>query len=830
MAERVPENQREGVRVTEVASTPSSFSAVASPDTLAQLELPAALAAVARRAVSALGAARVQARRPRADAQWVAGQLADVAELAAALAREDPFRPEPVADLTETLAALAVQGGVLEAPALVALGGALAAMRTVSRELARLKDVAPRAAALGVDPPPKELEQAIGRALDPDGSVRDDASPELKRARGKVREARARLVARLEAVLGQLEPADRASGTVTLREGRYVIPVRRGTHRVSGIVHGASGSGSTLFVEPAEVVPLGNQLREHEADEARAVLAVLRDLTERARAAADRIAVGWEMCIAADDLYARARYACDVGAALPTLAPFPEPRPNDGARLNAEDAESAEIAESFEVKNHKHPLRPLRSLRSPRLTTRESEGGYGAPALVVRNGRHPLLIAEGLEVVPFDLALSGDATALVISGPNTGGKTVLLKAVGLMAALAQAGVLPPIAEGSQLPVFRRIFADIGDHQSIAASLSTFSAHAAALRGILTEADATSLVLVDEIGNGTDPAEGGALAAAGLLALVRRGAITIVTTHLAQLKDLAARTPGVENASLEFDAATLTPTYRFLQGVPGRSYGLAVARRLGVPAEVLREAESIMPAAQRTLEALLADLEAKTQEVERREREAEARHAKLATQGRAADALAAEVERREHAVAAQEREVERTGREQARQFLLEARRRVEEALALARAAVTEATAKEARRLVEEGVQREAEALKKLEAEAGAKGWRVKGGTGKGGGGRVVSPRTPYPSPFPLPPSPDVNLRGLTVDEAIAALTSALDSAVVNDLPWLRIIHGKGTGALRAAVQQLLNADSRVAAFRLAPPQEGGAGVTLVELKA
>ncbi|HLB37095.1 MAG TPA: Smr/MutS family protein [Gemmatimonadales bacterium] len=808
MAERGPGNEREGVQVTEVTSTPSSFPAVASPSTLAQLEFSAALDHIAGRAVSELGAARVRQRLPSADAGWVAGQLADVAELATVLARQDPFRPEAVADLTEILGVLSVQGSVLEAPALVALGGALGAMRVMSRDLARLRDVAPRTATLRVDPPPRELEQAIDRALEPDGSVKDDASPELKRARAKVRDTRSRLVARLEAALGQLAPADRAAGTVTLREGRYVIPVPRGMHRLPGIVHGASGSGSTLFVEPEAAVGLGNELREYEADEARAVLAVLRDLTDQARASADRIAAGWEMCIALDDLYARARYACEVGAAAPNVATFPEVLGMPRRDFTAENAESAEnVGEVGEG----HPAEPP------------------APVLVIRTGRHPLLIGEGTEVVPFDLSLSGDAVALVISGPNTGGKTVLLKAIGLMAALVQAGVLPPLAEGSQLPVFRRIFADIGDHQSIAASLSTFSAHVAALRGILAEADASSLVLVDEIGNGTDPIEGGALGAAALLALVRRRATTVVTTHLAQLKDVAARTPGVENASLEFDAATLTPTYRFLQGVPGRSYGLAVARRLGVPADVLGEAESIMPAAQRTLEALLADLEAKTQEVERRERDAESLRATLAAREAASQASADELHRREHEVAAKEREVERAGREQARQFLLEARRRVEEALAIARAAVSEATAREARRLVEEGVQREAEALKKLEAEAGAKGWRVKGGTGKQDV-RKEAPARPGPSASVLAPaSSDVDLRGLTVDEATATVVAALDAAVVNDLPWLRIIHGKGTGALRAAVQELLRADSRVAGFRLAPPQEGGAGVTLVEFQ-
>jgi DNA mismatch repair protein MutS2 len=735
---------------------------------------------VALRAVSELGAARVRQRVPSPDGHWVRDQLATVAELAAILAREDPFRPEPLCDLTETLAVLRVPGSVLEGGQLVALGQALGGMRALARELARLRDTAPRTAALRVDPPPRELEQAIERAFDPDGGVRDDASPELKRARTRVRETRARLVSLLEGLLGKVDPGDRpGEATVTLREGRYVIPLRRGAHRVAGIVHGASGSGATLFVEPEEAVGPGNDLVTCQADEARAVLAVMRDLTDRARKVADQVAAGWEMGIAADDLYARARYACDVGGALPAV-----------------DAAPA--------------------------------------ACILRTARHPLLIAEGVPVVPFELDLSGETRAVVLSGPNTGGKTVLIKAVGLLALLAQAGIIPPVAAGTRLPVYRRVMVDVGDHQSIAASLSTFSAHLQALRGILEHADASSLVLVDEIGNGTDPAEGGALAAAVLQALVRRRVTAIVTTHLTPLKDVAARTPGVENASLEFDAASLTPTYRFLQGVPGRSYGLAVAQRLGLPADVLAEAEAAMPEAQRALEALLADLEAKTQALEAREREAAARE--LAADRREQDqaAQAGALGERERALREKEGAAERTGREQARQFLLEARRRVEEALGLARAAVTEATAKEARRLVEEGVQREAEALKKLDAAGGEKGWRVRAGTGKGKGEKgKVSPARPAfdVSPFPFPVShSEVDLRGLTVDEATAAVTAAIDAAVVDDLPWLRIIHGKGTGALRAAVRDLLAADRRVSSARLAPVEQGGTGVTIAELKA
>src|SRR5439155_43275 len=234
-------------------------------------------------------------------------------------------------------------------------------------------------------------------------------------------------------------------------------------------------------------------------------------------------------------------------------------------------------------------------------------------AVTIRGGRHPLLDHP----VPVDLELFPDEFTVLVSGPNTGGKTVLIKAVGLLALLAQSGVIPPIGPHSSLPVFMRVFADIGDRQSIAASLSTFSAHVAALREILDGAGPGSLVLLDEIGSGTDPAEGGALAAATLKTLTRRRAITLATTHLGALKQLAAETVGIVNASLQFDAETLTPTYRLLKGVPGRSYGLAIARRLGLASDVLDLAERAVPDTERALDALLATVEARARELEAR---------------------------------------------------------------------------------------------------------------------------------------------------------------------------------------------------------------------
>ena len=376
----------------------------------------------------------------------------------------------------------------------------------------------------------------------------------------------------LGAILGALDPTERApDAAVTLRAGRYVIPIRTTARsRVGGIVHDESATRATVFVEPPEVIEFGNDLRAAEAAEQREVLRVLRELTDLLRPRRAEIAAAWEMCIAFDDLCARARYAVEVNGFVPAIGEGP---------------------------------------------------------LKIRAGRHPLLIGGEL-VVPFDLELAPDEFTVLVSGPNTGGKTVLIKAVGLLALLAQSGVVPPIGPQSSLPVFTEVFADIGDRQSIAASLSTFSAHVAALRGILDDAGPGSLVLLDEIGSGTDPAEGGALAAATLKALTRRRAVTLATTHLGALKQLAAETVGIVNASLQFDAETLTPTYRLLKGVPGRSYGLAIARRLGVAADVLAEAERAVPDAERTLDRLLAAVEGRSRELEARSAELDARGAQL----------------------------------------------------------------------------------------------------------------------------------------------------------------------------------------------------------
>jgi len=599
---------------------------------------------VAQHAAGPLGAARIAARLPDTNAASIREALAQVAELAALLITDESIRAEPVPDIAQSLELLAVAGSALDALPLAELTVALAAMRVTAADLKRLATThdARRTATLRVDPPPKELETRLVQSISPDGQVLDGASKDLARARQRVREARKHVMDKLGAILGSLDQAERApDAAVTLRGGRYVIPIRSTARaRVGGIVHDESATRGTVFVEPPEIIELGNELRAAESAELREVLRVLRDLTDLLRPHRATIGAAWEMCIAFDDLCARARYAVQVNGFVPEI------------------------------------------------------GGH----LKIKAGRHPLLDHP----VAFDLELVPDEFTILVSGPNTGGKTVLIKAVGLLALMAQSGIVPPIGPHSSLPVFTEVFADIGDRQSIAASLSTFSAHVAVLREILDGAGAGSLVLLDEIGSGTDPAEGGALAAATLRTLTRRRAITLATTHLGALKQLAAETVGIVNASLQFDAETLTPTYRLLKGVPGRSYGLAIARRLGVAEDVLAEAERGVPDAERTLDRLLASVESRGRDIDARAAALEAREAQLALERQNLQNL----QDMENLLHLREKALDKDARNRARAYLLEARKTVEAALGQARAAVTEATAKEARRMVEEAIEKTA----------------------------------------------------------------------------------------------------------------------------
>jgi DNA mismatch repair protein MutS2 len=812
---RVEPLSPDGVPAHTQGGTPLPLPAEQTADALETIEFAAVLDLVAGHATGPLGGARVRGRSPTAELGWIRDELARVGEVAGLFRRGDGLLAEPIPDVTQPLARLRIQGSVLEGVDLSAFHRVLGAARVVHGDLRRVAESAPLAASLAHPLPDKAIERRLEQSVDAEGNLLDSASPRLAAARREVQAARQRLLRRLEALLRSLDSSSSpANASVTVRGNRYVIPVRRDSRsRPAGIVHDESASAGTLFIEPSETIELGNALREAQVEEERETLRVLRELTDLLRPHWDELRGAVEMCVAVDDLVARARYAVAVDGEVPEVSLAPA-------------------------------------------------------ELKVANGRHPLLLAGSATVVPFDLELGKDERTLLISGPNTGGKTVLLKAVGLAAALAGSGIVPPVGAGTRLPIFQRFYADIGDRQSIAASLSTFSAHVRMLRRVLEEADDGSLVLLDEIGSGTDPVEGAALAAATLVSLTQRGSLTLATTHLGALKDLAGHSSGIVNASLQFDAATLTPTYRLLKGVPGRSYGLAIARRLGVRDGILADAEARVPDAERRLDALLAAVEERKRELqlaqsalEERTIELDSLAARLGVQHDVQTAREAELKRRE-------KEAEREGRKQARAHLLEAREQIETALAAARGAADDEAAREARRMVEDAIRREGEALNAEGAETAAatEGFQVgdrvrlpEGPAGKvlelradgklvvaaGAVRMVIDPAglSLLPSSAPsarsapsaptAPSSPsslEIDLRGMTGDEAETATVAAVDAAVLAEQPYLRIIHGMGTGVVRERVRRVVSRDRRVLRYAFAPRNQGGTGVTVVEFSA
>jgi len=788
-----------------------------SEHALRVLEYPRVLDAVAGRASSVLGKEHVRSLRPSGDVTGAARELARVGAVMRFLNERPAWGMPPVPDVYAALDRLGAEGAVLDAPQVYLVGVVLTSSRTLGEELGGGDGAYPELSTLRErlwrD---RSLEDSVRKIVDVEGVVLDSASRELRSIRQRLHGAHARIVRQLEAFLRNLpERIVVPDASVSIREGRYVIPVRReGKGDVGGVIHGESATGATLFVEPPVALTLMNELRELEREEAREIHRILREVSGGLAPHRDVLTGAVEALVDFDSLHARARTAMAWKAEVPALV------------------------------------------------------ARGEGALEIRGGRHPVLVEmSGEDVIPFDLIMEPEERVLVVSGPNTGGKSVFLKAVGLVSALAQSGIVPPVGEGTRLVVFRSFFADIGDEQSIAHSLSTFSAHLTNLLELVRRADTDSLVLIDEMGTGTDPAEGAALARAILEELSSRGGLAVVTSHLGELKRLDHPGSGIVNASLQFDGERMEPTYHLVKGRPGRSFGLAIARRLGFPAELLDRAESYREAGEAELEELLTRLES-------REEEARLLVEALEVERREAEGLRAEVAVRAETLRKAERESEGRAREEARRVLLEARSEVDAAIREVReatAADLDEASRQARSRVEAAA-REQRAAVRAGASSRSSDVRVAPGDrvrirSTGGKGRVVEVRArrasvevgamrmeiPVHELEPLEgaaPQPEergsagrghggwsgpeaarmeVDLRGLRVDELVLALSRALDDAVLEDLADLRIIHGKGTGALRQRTQELLAGDSRVVSYRMGGPTEGGAGVTVVSFR-
>lgn len=665
----------------------------------------------------------------------------------------------------------------------------------------------------------RPLLKELSGKIEPDGSVSDHASVALHRIRRDMERQQRSIQESLERFLR----AHRDDGIlqdeyVTFRNERYVLPVVAGQRRkVDGIIHAASGTGHTLFIEPLETVGLNNDLVRLREQEMREVYRILAEITDRLRGAAPDIAVSVEVLAQLELLFAKARFAADFDCVIPRFSPQAEPR------------------------------------------------------LALTRARHPLLAdvfrRQRKAVVPLTLTLEPAQRILLISGPNTGGKTVALKTVGLFALMAQSGIPVP-ADGAEMPFFDEVLADIGDQQSIEQSLSSFSAHIVRVRAILEQHGPRSLVLLDELGRATDPDEGGALGVAIVDRLRRAGSFALASTHLLAPKIYGASTPGVLNGSMSFDEETLEPTYVLRAGVPGASAGLHIAQRLGLPIDLIEQARSRLSTAQQDLGHFLKLLEDRLGSAARMEAEVAALKQAL-EQERAS--LAALWEKRE---AAKIRELERRTEEVLSQFEARAHQTIDRI----------AESGEQRKFTEQSLRRVAQAKRELreevEATVGATqrnpdqpakppltaGMRVKlrgvreparvrrllhNGALEVEAGFLklqvdpddvieVLPETPagaklskgisvHTAPRAGGSYREINVIGRRADEAVDEVEKFLDSAALASVMQTRIVHGHGKGILKSAIATMLKSHPLVAKFYDAIPQEGGSGATIVELR-
>lgn len=663
-----------------------------------------------------------------------------------------------------------------------------------------------------------DLEQAILRCIGEDAAVRDHASTKLAGLRSRIRTLQARIRERLESVMRDAAARKLLQeALITLRGGRYVIPVKQ-EHKssVPGLVHDQSSSGATVFVEPMPVVQLNNDLRQAESEESEEVERILRELTAQVAAKAVALRRSVHGASRLDFAFAKARLAAKWDCVRPKL----------------------------------------------------NRQGW----IDLRQARHPL-VGDG--VVPIDLWLGREFHTVVITGPNTGGKTVTLKTAGLFVLMAQTGLHIPAAPGTELTLCSGVYADIGDEQSIEQSLSTFSSHMSHIVRILQRADAQSLVLLDELGAGTDPTEGAALAMAILDELTARGCRTVATTHYSELKSYAYTQERLANASVEFDLETLRPTYRLSIGVPGSSNAFAIAERLGLPSPIIATAKERLSVEDQKVEDLIRGVERDRRQAEHDRVEAERLRAEVEATKQSYTVALERLTAQRDAILAQ-------ARAEAEGYLKELRKTNDrligelrrlglseeaEAARAERTAITQLSERFAERKDEHDTSSSsADARHRSDGAAAAVGARVRVQS-LGQMGEVVSPPdsrgqiTVQIGALRMAVSADevevvegpparsdqaqrsvvslgrakamhvaseLDLRGATADEALAQLDKHLDDASMANLPNLRIIHGKGTGALRHAVQEYLANHPQVRTFRLGDPSEGGTGVTVVEL--
>jgi DNA mismatch repair protein MutS2 len=654
------------------------------------------------------------------------------------------------------------------------------------------------------------LEKAINNAIDDGGSVLDSASETLRSIRQQKRRNENRIKEKLDSLIrGRNAQKMLSDAIVTIRNERYVIPVKQEYRsNYPGIVHDQSASGQTLFIEPQAVVELNNGLRELQVKEQREMERILMALSEKVAECAEDLKILVDVLASLDFAFAKARFAREMKATRPTI------NQNGIIRLN--------------------------------------------------RAKHPLIPED--EAVPNDISLGGEYSTIVITGPNTGGKTITLKTAGILTLMAQAGLFIPASEGSETAVFRDVFADIGDEQSIEQSLSTFSSHMVNIVDILKKADSESLVLFDELGAGTDPQEGSALAIAILDDVYQRGARVIATTHYPELKAYAYNREGVVNASVEFDVETLRPTYRLLIGVPGRSNAFEISKRLGLSSRIIDHAKSLINAESNQVDNMIASLEKSMLEAEREYEEAAAHleeaeklhhdlkrqmaefHAKKQELYEKAEKKAAEVVEKAKAeaenVIGELRRMRLAGAAGVKEHeWIEAKRRLDAAVPELDRDKETASPKKQERKWKPGDEVKIIHLNQkgtLLEKTGEHEWLVQAGIMKikvAEKDMAFIKAEPKKEPEPLASVKgkeyhvglELDIRGERYEDALLKVEKYLDDALLANYPRVSIIHGKGTGALRSGVTQMLKHHRAVKRIRLGEAGEGGSGVTIVELK-
>jgi DNA mismatch repair protein MutS2 len=804
------------------------------PKTLHTLEYFKILERLANYCAFAASADKARALRPTASLEEAQQRLAQTSEAVQMLVTRPDLTIGGARDVRVPVD-LAAHGGVLTPTDLLDIKSTLIAARTLARTFERLGTQFPTLTEIASRIPSAQgLVDSITRAISDRGEILDSASDKLNTIRRQLRITHDRLLTKLQRMLADPKTSMYLQeALITQRDGRYVLPLRAEFKgRIKAVVHDQSSSGATLFVEPLSVVDGNNEFRElqlAERDEERRILA---ELSAQVGMQAASILLAIDLVAELDVCFAKAKYADDLAASEPHLHAIPKT-------------------------------------------------SQGHPGTIIRlyQARHPLL--DPATVVSIDMELDAQTYALVVTGPNTGGKTVTLKTVGLLALMAQTGLHIPAHSGSEISIFQKIYADIGDEQSIEQSLSTFSGHITNIIRILDQADRRSLVILDELGAGTDPQEGAALARSLLTHLLERGITTLVTTHHPELKAYAHSTPGVVNASVEFDLETLRPTFHLTIGLPGRSNALAIAQRLGMPEPIIQAARSELSPTDLRAEDLLDEIH--------RQRDQSRKARAAADKARQeAETLRSDLTRRLEKIEDERRQVLEKAHKEAEEQLQELQDDLREARrSLARARqpleVLEAVEEQVEILqetVEAPVERRAAevpgqpvrrairlgdrvrlrtlntqgvvtSLSEEEAELQVGALRIRTRLAELQLAGEPDPAAEKRSPLPegqlptardllaarksrpeaiLPESPgiELDLRGQRAEEALDALERYLDTAYLAGLPWVRIIHGKGTGKLRQAVRETLSGHPHIKSFESGGEKEGGDGVTVAKL--